>query len=126
MSLDYELENDELHVSYVDGDLQGKKQLTITEKGVSGSVQHFADGDITQSESIFGDSVTVTLKITIDGGSRLFTLFLPKLAGGVPRAKPVSTVALLTTNAGPVAAPNLRSRSYQAMTLSGVVAAIDT
>lgn len=125
MAMDFELENHEVHVSYVDSNIAGKPQLTISGKGVTGTVQTFTDHQITRTESVFGDAVTVTLKLQIDNGSKLFTLFLPKLAGAF-RARPVSTAALLTVNTGVVSAPNLTSRRYEAMMLSGTVSVIDT
>jgi hypothetical protein len=125
MALSYELEDKNVQVSYVDSNIGGKKQLTIVENGISGGVHSFSDGQITSTDTVFGQAVTVTLKVSIDSGNRLFTLFIPKLAGAF-RARPLSTVALLTTNRGVVSAPELTSRNYEALDLTGTVSTIDT
>ena len=39
MALDYQLENHEVHVSYIDSNVAGQKQLTISGKGVTDGVQ---------------------------------------------------------------------------------------
>lgn len=125
MAFMYQLSGTGVNVTYVDHDLRGKKSLIIEETAIHGGVHSFAGDQITATETTYGSAITVLLNVSIDSGSRLFTLFIPKF-GGAFRARPVSTAALITTKRGPVESPALETTNYRGFELTGTVSAIDT
>jgi hypothetical protein len=125
MALMYQLNGSDLKVTFVDGDLQGKKSLIVEDTTLGGAVQSFSGDQITATETAYGSAVTVPLNVTVDSGGRFFTLFIPKF-GGPFRARSISTAGLVTTKRGPVEVPALETTNYRGLELAGTVSTIDT
>ena len=125
MALLYQLSGPGFHVTYVDSDLAGKPSLIIEDTSFGGTIHSFSGDQVVPGETSYGSTVTVALDVTIDSGSRLFTLFIPKF-GGAFRVRPVSTAALVTTKRGPVELPALETTNYRGFEVTGTVAAVET